>query len=122
MSTPAPWRCPDCLAWLAPHVSEHRCEPPSAAVPAQPVTVPPSGGISVSAYPPETVITVNVSGSAVSERDLADAIERQRLRAQSLNMGPIASMFLPPGLRVLRRAPGESAGSSPPDGAYWIES
>lgn len=42
MTTAAPWKCPDCLTWIAPHVAEHRCEPPSAGV-AAPLTVTPCG-------------------------------------------------------------------------------
>ena len=44
---------------LAPHVSEHRCDPPESGVTAVPGT-----------------ITVSVSGSATSEREVADAIQR----------------------------------------------
>jgi hypothetical protein len=31
-----PWQCPACKTWLAPHVSEHRCDP-EGGVPAVPV-------------------------------------------------------------------------------------
>jgi hypothetical protein len=35
-----PWQCPACRTWLAPHVSEHRCEP-GDGVGAKPVSPAP---------------------------------------------------------------------------------
>ena len=40
MTDPAPWRCPECRTWIAPHVNEHRCDPPSGGVAARPVIAP----------------------------------------------------------------------------------
>lgn len=34
------WRCPECGVILAPSVTEHRCDPPTAGVPA---SLPPPG-------------------------------------------------------------------------------
>ena len=40
MTDPAPWRCPECRTWIAPHVNEHRCDPPSGGVAVRPVIAP----------------------------------------------------------------------------------
>jgi len=51
-----PWQCPACKTWLAPHVSEHRCDPeggvgavPVAPAPVTPTTtsVRPTGGVTI---------------------------------------------------------------------------
>ena len=75
MSGPAPWKCPACGTWLAPHVSEHRCDPPAAAVRVTSIDPPGSGGSFSAATLPGTVTTVNVHGSVVSEQDLARTIQ-----------------------------------------------
>jgi hypothetical protein len=38
-----PWQCPACKTWIAPHVSEHRCDPEGGvpAVPAPPAPLSP---------------------------------------------------------------------------------
>ena len=78
-----PWKCPDCSAWIAPHVSEHRCDPPQAGVTAVPSVPGPAGstGTSISAATlPGTVVTYNVTGSAVSEQELARTVQNGILR------------------------------------------
>jgi hypothetical protein len=79
MSDPAPWQCPACSAWLAPHVSEHRCDPPDSGVTAAPFTPSGTGGTSGALMPPGTTITVTASGSAVSERALLGRLQRMQL-------------------------------------------
>lgn len=47
MNEPAPWQCPECRTWIAPHVDEHKCDPPSGGVAVRPVVAPyspPPGG------------------------------------------------------------------------------
>ena len=52
MTDPAPWRCPECRTWIAPHVNEHRCDPPSGGVAVRPVIAPYSPpGTSTLPYP-----------------------------------------------------------------------
>jgi hypothetical protein len=89
VSEPAPWRCPSCLTWLAPHVSEHRCDPPESGVTVTPFAPGPAGstGTSISMASLPGTITVNVSGSAVSEADLIDAIRKGLLR--NWHSGPV---------------------------------
>ncbi len=94
MTAPAPWRCPDCLAWLAPHVTEHRCDPPEGVI--KVTSIDPSGplpltftgsGVNTTTLP--GTITVNVQGSVTSENELADIIQRKLLqRAQANWSGP----------------------------------
>ena len=40
MSEPKAWQCPACQAWQAPHVDQHRCDPPSGGVAVRPVVAP----------------------------------------------------------------------------------
>jgi hypothetical protein len=46
VTAPAPWRCPDCLTWIAPHATEHRCDPDggSEVTSIAPVPHPPGSG------------------------------------------------------------------------------
>ena len=83
MTDPVPWQCPSCKLWLAPYVTEHRCDPPAGGITVTPLPSGPSGwtGTSVSTAP--GTITVNVSGTAMSEREVTAAIQRQLLRRQS---------------------------------------
>jgi hypothetical protein len=77
-----PWKCPECSTWLAPHVSEHRCDPPTAGVTALPYIGDPPGscgtGISTTTLP--GAVTFNVTGSAVSEQELTRAVQNGLLR------------------------------------------
>jgi len=77
VSTPAPWQCPSCLTWLAPHVTEHRCDPPPASVSVTSIEPPGTGGTFSSVTFPAGTITVNVSGGVTSERDLLRALQKQ---------------------------------------------
>lgn len=76
-----PWKCPDCSAWIAPHVTEHRCEPPDAMVNVTSIDPPRAPGTVSAAIPlpPGTVVTCNVSGSVTSERDLLDHLQARML-------------------------------------------
>ena len=60
------WRCPECHVILAPHVSEHRCDPPDAAVPAATPAPPysPSAGTAVWPSTGTAVYTTTGSGGA----------------------------------------------------------
>jgi len=62
MTEPAPWRCPECRAWIAPHVDQHRCDPPSGGVAVRPVVAPyaPSGGTYT--WPVTSTVTVVPAG------------------------------------------------------------
>ena len=82
MTAPAPWQCPSCSAWLAPHVTEHHCEPPETGVTAIPFAPGPVGstGTSINTATLPGTITVNVSGSAVSEQDLVRTIQKSLLK------------------------------------------
>lgn len=68
MSGPAPWKCPECAAWIAPHAAEHRCDPPDSAVPAG-VTVLPGGPAAPAPFTSTTTadypvtVCVNISGN-----------------------------------------------------------
>jgi hypothetical protein len=64
MTTPAPWQCPQCSTWLAPYVSEHRCDPPSAGVAAPLPVTPcgPSAGLGIALTPGSTYSTTIWSG------------------------------------------------------------
>ena len=86
MTSPAPWQCPSCSTWLAPHVTEHRCDPPQGGVTAIPSAPGPAGstGTSISTATLPGTVTVSVSGSAVSEQDLVRTVQRGLLR-QSMN-------------------------------------
>ena len=101
------WRCPECGVILAPSVTEHRCKPPSAGVPA--VVPAPDGppditemalgqirtGISsieeqraaVTQMPSWTVNTT-VSLSAEQIKQLTQAIQRQLLKQAQRNQQP----------------------------------
>lgn len=86
MSTPGPWQCPACSAWIAPHVTEHRCEPPGAMVKVTSIDPPGSGTTSSSAsFPPGTVVTYNVTGSVTTERDLLDRLQSLQLKRANRN-------------------------------------
>ena len=88
MSEPVPWQCPACRTWLAPHVTEHRCDPPQAGVTALPYVTGPAGstGTSIStATLPGTVTTVNVSASPVTGREVLDYLQRHYLEQSSRN-------------------------------------
>jgi hypothetical protein len=81
-----PWRCPSCETWMAPGITEHRCEgdggvpaktstsPAGPAGLAATVTTTPTGSVITYTWPSTT--TVNVHGSVVSERDLMRAVQR----------------------------------------------
>jgi S1-C subfamily serine protease len=89
VSKPEPWRCPACLTWIAPHVPEHRCDPPGSGVTViYPGTTGPasSAGISISTATLPGTVTVNVSGAGVtSAADLAGAVASQMLRRANSN-------------------------------------
>lgn len=72
---------------LAPHVTEHRCEPPESGVTALPYIGDPPGttGTCVSTATLPGTVTVSVSGGVMSEREVADAIQRQLLKRQRNN-------------------------------------
>ena len=53
MTTPLGWKCGDCGLVLAPHVNEHRCDPPSGGVAVRPVVAP---------YTPSTGVTLGGGG------------------------------------------------------------
>ena len=58
MSEPKAWQCPACQAWQAPHVDQHRCDPPSGGVAVRPVVVPYSPpGTSTLLYPQTVTVT-----------------------------------------------------------------
>jgi hypothetical protein len=65
MTEPAPWKCPECGLILAPHVSEHRCEPPEGGVSARPVVAPYSPSTGTHTWPTESTITVTPGGSTI---------------------------------------------------------
>jgi hypothetical protein len=84
-----PWQCPSCLTWLAPHVGEHRCDPPSGAVPAVVTPITPSGSTSTGggaggAGP--LVVTLH-SNLRVSGRELAKVVQTKTLERARRN-GP----------------------------------
>lgn len=69
---PQPWKCPECRAWVPPHISAHRCDEPGAGesanpVPSDPVPVTTAGG----ALPNGTLYGVsyapNESGGVTTE-------------------------------------------------------
>jgi hypothetical protein len=53
------WKCPDCGLILAPHVNEHRCDPPGG-VSVRPVVAPygPGGGGGTFTWPQQGTVTV----------------------------------------------------------------
>jgi hypothetical protein len=81
-----PWQCPSCETWMAPGITEHRCEG-DGGVPAI-TSTPPDGpwpwAATVTTTPTESVITymwpstttVNVHGSVMTERALMAAVQR----------------------------------------------
>ncbi len=92
MTTPAPWRCPDCRAWIAPHVTEHRCDPPEGGVKVTSIDPPGLPGVPMNtstATLPGT-ITYNVSGSVVTGRELTDAVIRRMQKLAMMNPGRAA--------------------------------
>ncbi len=91
MTAPAPWQCPACSAWIAPHVTEHRCDPPASGVNVAPGLIGgPPGGWSVTGdlVPPGSHITVNVQGSVTSEQDLVRAIQKGLQKNANRNWRP----------------------------------
>lgn len=67
----APWQCPQCFSWMAPAVSEHRCDQGSAGSPARLIPVaplPPSGGVVVI---PAGYVRITEPGEAPSLRLLS---------------------------------------------------
>ena len=46
-----PWKCPDCGTWLAPRVSEHRCDPPQGGTAATRIFPPGPAGLNVTMTP-----------------------------------------------------------------------
>jgi hypothetical protein len=82
------WSCPRCEVVLAPSVSEHRCAPPSAgvttAVPHPPPYQPPT---SISTTLPDTW-TVTVQGSTADPALITEALQRDYLRARTVNWQP----------------------------------
>jgi hypothetical protein len=58
-----PWQCPACKTWLAPHVSEHRCDPEDG-VGAKPVVPAPAspapGALTWTTQPGWTITTTNL--------------------------------------------------------------
>ena len=87
MTSPAPWKCPSCEAWLAPHVTEHRCQPPESGVTALPYIGDPPGSTStcVSTATLPGTVTYNLSGSVISEQELVRTIQKSLLRNASRN-------------------------------------
>jgi len=82
----APWKCPECRAWVAPHVTEHRCDPPAAMARVTSISPPGTGGtFAVSAVPEGTTITYNITGTVMSDADLAAAVRRATLGYASHN-------------------------------------
>jgi hypothetical protein len=63
MNAPAPWKCPDCSVWVAPHVSEHRCEPPEAGVSVRPVVAPYSPSTGTYTWPTGSGFVVTGGGT-----------------------------------------------------------
>jgi hypothetical protein len=56
------WSCPECGLILAPHVNEHRCDPPEAGVSVRPVVAPHSPSTGTYTWPTESTITVVPGG------------------------------------------------------------
>jgi hypothetical protein len=81
------WSCPQCGLVLAPHVNEHRCDPPEAGTVALPyIGDPPgSGSMSISTATLPGTVTVNVTGSAVSADDMARRVQGALLRQARMN-------------------------------------
>jgi hypothetical protein len=86
VSEPAPWRCPECRAWIAPHVSEHRCDPPQAGVTAIPFTPGPadSTGTSISVATLPGTVTVSMPGSVVKQ-ELLRIVQDGMLKSAASN-------------------------------------
>lgn len=70
-----PWQCPSCKTWMAPGITEHRCEG-DGGVPAVPVIGPTFGPSTTTSSTATEVTHIHVHGSAVSERDLMRAVQR----------------------------------------------
>ena len=62
MTTPLGWKCGDCGLVLAPHVNEHRCDPPSGGVAVRPVVAPYSPSTGGSTRPAGSGIVVTPGG------------------------------------------------------------
>ena len=85
MSGPGPWKCPECRAWVAPHVTEHRCDPPAAVISVtsiDPPGLPGPASMSISTATLPGTVTVNV---ATSGADVARAIQRTVLEQAASN-------------------------------------
>jgi hypothetical protein len=58
------WICPRCDLILAPHVAQHRCDPPSAGVTASPVVAPyqpVTGATATVTYPQTCTVTTGTA-------------------------------------------------------------
>ncbi len=79
------WKCPECGLILAPSVTEHRCDPPSAGIAAPVITPfePPSTSTTVTwTPPPGTIVTVTNAGMSLSQAqvtELAGAVQKRLL-------------------------------------------
>lgn len=73
------WRCPECGTILAPTVTEHRCDPPSAGVLA---ALPAPDG------PPDITVNTAVSLSPAQVAELTRAVQRQLLKQAQRNRRP----------------------------------
>ena len=71
-----PWQCPACKTWLAPHVSEHRCEPPEGAVGAKPAPPRPLTPVTTASN-----VTMTFSGAPI----IAGQLRRETLAYQRRN-------------------------------------
>jgi len=86
-----PWQCPACKTWLAPHVSEHRCDP-EGGVGAKPLSpVPSSPSAAVHTWPTGGTITTGPTGWTATNMTVqysgTPTTERQRLIYQRRNPG-----------------------------------
>ena len=75
----AGWECPKCGLILAPSVTEHRCDPPSAGVPAAITRTGPSSGsgTSTATFPPGTTVITTNSGTVTLSASQVSSITRQ---------------------------------------------
>ena len=101
------WRCPECGTILAPSVTEHRCEPPSAGAPAVPPA--PDGPPDITAMAlsrvrsgissidevrarldkmPSWTVNTTVSLSPVQIAELTETIQRKLLQQAQRNRQP----------------------------------
>lgn len=93
------WDCPRCGLVLAPHVNEHRCDPPAAGVTVAPCAPAGPGGTSVSAAPEITYhvgggssgsggTVTSISGGTLTSQELAGHVQGAMLRQQHAGRGP----------------------------------